>query len=217
MFITPWEVIQNSPLNKEFPIDKVAGYVDIREAFLKDCFGCEFLEILADDLAEVPDQEYTEFVYGISYLLGTYMVYNGVPYQANVDTASIPGTSPDWTLFKKFTNDIYNELWDTYLKQYLALDIAAHVLRYGITQQRISESNDLASTRGLLSDYKSDILVQRDQLKTIMIEWILKKHNDAVKANDTVLPFKTIGFIKASCCTPATGCSTVSRRVAFRY
>lgn len=210
MFITAWEVIKNAPLSKEFPVDKISGNIDSEEEGLRLLFGEDFYDTLIADLKDDVGV-YSEWKATASYLAGANVVFYGKRYKAN-DAATggdVPGISPKWDAFQIFETDAYNDLYEKYLKRYLALAICLPSVTFGTFQAGgagLMAHNDAGTgtatvNREQFGIWKGQIIDQRDKTRANMINWIKKQH--AEYTDPTESPFNLVEGIGSG-----TNCST---------
>jgi hypothetical protein len=222
MFITPWEVVKYSPLNKEFPVDVVSNVIRQTErSALNDLLGSDFIEVLYNDLKQ-DNNVYIEYRPGSNYMYGTKVIYNGLRYEANVTTTRDPGNTSDWALYEIFNEPKFNDLWVQYLRDFLAYEIAEPALTFATFQakgnglMRFADQNTGAITahQSDFGLYKKELETQRDRIKKLMIQWIKDAHETYTNPDDSL--FKTVLFIATDCTTNYSN-KVKSGRFLLRY
>lgn len=206
MFITPWEVIKYSPLEKEFPTNAVSNVLEQTEM---DClnryFGDEFRSLLESDL-KIDSSVYIEYNPGTTYAGGTKVISNGLRYEANYSTAKVPGSNnPDWALYEIFKTSEYNDLWVRYLRNYLAFEIASPAVTFatykakgnGLMTFADQNTGQVTASQATFGIFKKELQAQCDSIKDLMTIWIKKAH--ATYADPLTSLFYKVSFINLNC------------------
>ena len=204
MFITPWEVVKYSPLEKEFPGDKVASVLEHTEMeALNRFFGNDFREVLQLDL-KLDSNVYLEYVLGNTYAANSKVIYEGLRYVSNVSTNKIPGSfpDPDWVVYEIFTEPKYNDLWIKYLRKALAFEIAEPAVTFatfkakgnGLMTFADQNTGAVTANQSVYGIFKKGLQEQKDKIITLMEQWVREAHDTYDNPNESV--FKEVSFLK---------------------
>lgn len=228
MLITASEVVRYSPLSKTFPVDSICLLIDTHERMLVDCFGQSFFDYLICNLTTLPQEDWKDWVEK-TWPSNSAVLFNGRHYVSFTDTKGIPGVSSDWQSFTRFKNNKYlNDLWEKYLREYLAFDIASSAITYatytanahGVMVHQDHNTNMFTANQTQITVLKNEYIIHRDRIKKQMIDWIITTHNKLVDDNNCKSPFETISFLSKSNCSLNNNnkCnSNHGRRFSFRY
>jgi hypothetical protein len=111
------EVIRYSRINENIPSCDIANICIWEENEFRRCLGISFYKILKNDVISYSgvDKWVNE-----PYSQGAIVDYEGVIYQAMVNTSLSPESNVDWKLAPKFNDADYEAFWCKYLAPYLA-------------------------------------------------------------------------------------------------
>lgn len=155
--ITAFEVVKYSPVRFDYPTATICTAIKNKETTLfRQCLGLEFYDILLDDVINYDCASlYTnatcgdgiEYVEGqvchdtiaqyddtMCYQDGDLVLHDGTIFESLVDGNNDPIISAKWRIAPKFENAHYQELWDSYLKYYLAYMIIYTTISYSTFQ-----------------------------------------------------------------------------------
>lgn len=118
---TASEIRRHSVVDATYRIEGLCDRILIyEETALKDCLGLEFYEALLNDLNAIQSDVY-DYDEEKNYIPNDYCIYEDVIYKCiNNSVGSIPKNNSDWEIAPKFNNPVYQDLYDRYLKIYLA-------------------------------------------------------------------------------------------------
>lgn len=159
-----FEFVYYSPVRRDYPTGYIAQHISrIEKLLFRKCFGFDFYKVLLEDLIE---PEYICYKRGNTYTLNQVVELDGILYKNTVaSNATNPTLLDDWEVVKKFTTDIYNELWDD-LKYLLAYYVHYTSINYSTNQSGsrglVQFGEDSTSAKGAakedLSDFKRELL-----------------------------------------------------------
>lgn len=132
--ITAWEVVQFSPVKRDYPTAFICNSIKHKELkIFRDCLGNDLYELMIADL--IPYDTYEEYETDKIYDEGEVVLLDTCLFKSKIDNnTSNPTGSDTWELAKKFESDCYNELWECYLRQYLAFMVIYSTINYATTQ-----------------------------------------------------------------------------------
>lgn len=215
MLITPFEVVTNAPVSRDYPTTHLCVLLpQIEQAFVRECLGKELYDYLVSKLNTYPSGV-VDWVQGVAYGVGSFVLRNGCTYECLIDgIESDPATDTEsWRMFKKFTDAAANELWEKYLKLVLALKgyvatIVPNTFKSNAGGLIINDGDgtgNRSARKAELLEVKTHTITEIERVTTNMVEWL--NENAFTKQ----LPWKN------PCST--TNCATVgknSRRWGFR-
>ena len=207
MFITESEVVRFSGLDAEFPVDKISPFLSITEKKeLKKLFGVDFRTALIADL-KVDSAVYTKWVPTVAYLENATVVHLGLRWIAeNNNTNKTPGTSVDWSLYEIFTSSEYQDLWNMYLRNYLAFACALPALTFAtikatgnglMIQAADDKSRNYTATKDMQAIFKSEMINQMNNIADEMKDWVIEAHAEYDDPNDSL--FKSVAYVSVLC------------------
>lgn len=130
--ITAWEIVKHSPLSNQMDTGKICEHIRRKERrFAREFLGKDYYDLLIADLIDYTGT--AEYDSETTYSEGDNVLYFGTILQSkkngnNTNPCDDDGTN--WEIAPKFNSACYNALWLDYLREYLALYIAAEVIDY---------------------------------------------------------------------------------------
>lgn len=196
--ITAYEVIKYGPTRQNYPITFICNHIQRKEyvLFSKCYLGTGFRgKLIADLEAPAGVSDYNAST--------TYSIDDAVKYEGSVlisltDNNNVNPDDDDgtnWRESRKFKSDIYQELWDTFMKYWLAFEIAHTSVKYstydigahGATKHK-SETEESVNLKELM-EIKKEIKDDAHDTLVVMYDW-MKERNlldgsfDFIKGSD---------------------------------
>lgn len=227
--MTAWEVILNSPVDRNFPPTDVCNHVYAAEMkVFGECLSLDFRDVLIADLADYATdigQDIVEYDPNTTYTLAgiSKIYYMSVVWTLLKDGDVVPPwediRSEWWEVADKFNTECYQDLWDEgMLKQILAFETMIPALTYttfkasgkGITRNIGDPTGVQTASMEDFNAVKRQLINNIQDRKNIMYAWLQAKYDDDTYTCD----FSTIPFLTAAC---DEGCTTrKTRRILFK-
>jgi hypothetical protein len=214
--ITTAEVLTYSPAGAQYPtthIDNRIKHVEMQVA--NDIWGCTFADYLDTHLVVVTGA--TEWESCKTYANDAYVTKNGITYQSTAaGNKKDPETLENWEVVQRFDTACLNELYENFMRPWLAYRIYAGTLEYttnntgagGLVKRFDDASRQGGTKTGTATDINANIMTLRGDEEMIyrnMIAWL--------DDNATTCNFPAI---KALCSTAIAPRSNIYRRHAMK-
>lgn len=179
--ITPFEVVKFAPVRFDFPTANICDFIEDVELDLFDdkCLLLATKTKLEEDLITYTNIQVYDG--NETYALNEKVLLDGCIFvsKANGNTAS-PVDSAVWDLAPKFTSTVYNELWNKFLKRYLAFNITATVMAYttyqagskGLTKFNIDNTGIQTVNTKEFFEWKTSITYDSARILRNMRNWM---------------------------------------------
>jgi len=191
--MSAWEVKQSSPIMDEHPTDVLCVFIqkDERGLFNECHLGYALYDVMLEDLSDISNvNNYDE---NTIYELDDKVLYEGVVLQSLANGNAIEPcdilAKDFWAVAPKFTSPCYQELYDKFLKFYIAFTVVGRSMRYSTYQSgskgitKYSEDFRGKGT-GLITvslnefyEWKKDILYEAERSISNVFEYIKYKHS----------------------------------------
>ncbi len=133
--ITAYEVVRNSPVRFDYPTATICTAIKNKELSLfRECLGSGFYQELIDDL--IPYSNVPEYDVTGNYIINDIVFYDGALFKSLIAQSPPHALEDDlaWDIAPKFTNIWYQQLWEDYLRYYLAYMIIHSTINYSTYQ-----------------------------------------------------------------------------------
>lgn len=218
--ITAYEVIRYSPAGRDYPETHVCDRIAlVEETLWNKCFGWDFYDYMITKISPLPTGQ-VEWEVGQSYAINQWVIRDSCSYKslAGANTTDPLTDTTNWERHRKFTDDCLNELWEGYLRQYLAFKIYAGSLIYTTHNSTagglVIRSNEDGRGGGTRVASKGEIIYSQEKILSDiqdiydnMISWLKKNKTDCL--------FPTIKVLDESCGTDCIQRKS-KRRWAFK-
>jgi hypothetical protein len=190
--MSAYEVAKCSPIMMEYPMDILCVFIvkDERGLFESCALGDKLYDAMLDDIEDVSEVNvYNEMTL---YNEGDRVLYEDVVLESIIDSNAIEPcdvTAKDfWRVVEKFNNPCFQELYDRFLKFYIAFTIVGRSARFATFQASskgtVKYSEDFRGQGSGLAtvtstefyQWKQDILLEGDRSKSNVLEYIKEKH-----------------------------------------
>lgn len=166
--LSAWEVVRYSILPSNYPLGQVCNNIPRTERMAFDeCFlGYPMYLALLEDMVDISASPYQDTPYD----LGSIIIYEGCYLEStkNANTTHPDDDNsgdPDWVEIKKFKTPCYQDVWDLYLKHWLANSVVKSTLELnafkitpgGVTKIYQDNSGRTSVTLKELQAYKSTL------------------------------------------------------------
>ncbi len=220
------ELIQYTPVTKDFPPTKVCRLIEASEAlWFNQCdLGDEFYEALVADLTEIPSN-LKEWSALTTYALNDVTLYYGTPIKSLAANNTVdPCTDENheaWEIVPKFQTECVNDFWGSIAlaESYKIVADNLTIFTYelsgkGVTKYseefRQNTSGVITVDRGERTDYQRALYKQSDKFYEAMLLKLSKKYETCPILAKAVYVSETL--CGTNCPPPAKN----SRRIFYR-
>lgn len=186
-------------LKREADYDALCSAIpDCVEDAMNTCFGWNFPELLLDSCIEYEGADWCE---DDEYTAGDIVKYRGCYYESefNGTNPMKPDCNPNWSKLPRYDNACYQELFDRYLKKWLAYLVIANntaVLHIELSSDGLTTSQNATqkSTDASIEWYNKWVAhyySSANKVKKNMVAWMKRVHPEC--------DFGTVSFIESEC------------------
>lgn len=222
--ISPYEVINNAPVKRDYPTTYLCTMLDVLEHDLVvSCFGDVFYALLKVDkidystVPEYTDGKIPQYINGLIYSLGAHVFFDNCLFVSLEDNNMDAPSMNTWGIAPKFNTPCYNDLWDL-LKMYLSLMIINKTLVYttyqigakGVTMFDLDAAGTHTAGKDGLNSVQKNLIQNADLVLANLKVWVIA-HKD-ICPTLAIIPF--VSDLCGGSCNPS---NRRARRIYFKY
>jgi len=229
--ISSYEVARFSIVGREYPLTNIKKLKnDIELSFFSDCLGLDLYEEMIENSKEISYANVLEWKDTTTYSTGNKCFFFDTVYQSKVDsnTNKKPGhdvAEDYWKLANKFTNEDFQTLYETYLRDLLANLIVKEVLALDSIQMG-GKGITMAAAPDQHGNITADVKTIEYQLRRIqtiidrktelMNRYLVSQYKLFLSDNSTGYDWSIVPFVKDECEKCETPNKKGIRRILFR-
>lgn len=188
MIASAIELINSLPISSRAETSIIDNLIDeTEENIFRKCFSLDLYKAMYADLVSLVGANY--WAANQPFIVNEYCIYQGLKY-LNVSGSTSTGDNPTvkqtvWRLQNKFNEQKYNDLWNLYLKKYIAYNVAIPASHFstvkfeagGLMINKDTEVNQTSASTKEIYEFKNQLIEQSKVLYENMKAWLIENNN----------------------------------------
>ena len=213
MIATAIELINCLPISNRAETSIIENLInEVEESIFRECLSLELMSLMYADLNPITGINYWTNIQ--VFIIDEYCIHQGLKYKnisGSTSTGDVPSVKPTvWELQPKFNAVKYNDLWNKYLKKYIAYNVAIPACHFstvkyqagGLMINRDTQVDQTSANTKELYEFKNQLIEQSKIIFNNMKAWLEVNKN-----------YGNIAIISNSC--ENNGCSGNQRPSRF--